>query len=390
MRCASCGAENDARDRFCTHCGAQLTPVAARAQAPPAQTSPSHIARPHVPPESPLRAAGRRLEQLAGTQDLEGFSLREMFGEVFKRRTAEELDDYLVVGTARTTPDVQDVKVAWPRPWLFGRVLLFVAILYAGLAYAAFNFGNIYAVPGMLMLGALAVPLATLTLFFELNVPRNVPLYTALMLMAFGGVFSIIVALFGYKVSHLSWLGASSAGIVEESGKLLVVALVMHQARYRYILNGLLFGAAVGAGFAWFESAGYAFAELLNTQSLVAAVQETQVRALLAPFAHGAWTAIAAGALWRAKGNAPMTIRPFLEGRFWRAFLIPVVLHMLWNSPIPPLLDLKFLLIGVVAWFVVLGLVQQGLWQVRDEQHALKPEGQPAAGAATLALGGSS
>jgi protease PrsW len=127
----------------------------------------------------------------------------------------------------------------------------------------------------------------------------------------------------------------------------------------------------------------------IQTQSLVGAAQETQVRALLTPFAHVAWTAIAAGALWRAKGNAPMTIRPFLAGSFWKAFLIPVVLHMLWDSPIPPLLDLKFLVIGVVAWFVVLGLVQQGLWQVRNEQQAPRQEGQSATGAAAPVPGGS-
>jgi RsiW-degrading membrane proteinase PrsW (M82 family) len=389
MRCASCGAQNNASDRFCTRCGALLSPAPAAGQAPsPEPPAPQAPPRHLHPRESALRAAERRLERLAGTQDLEGFSLRDMFGEVFVRRSSEELDEYLVVGTAQTTPDPRDLKPAWPKPWLFARVLLFVALLYGGLAYAVFNFGNIYAVPGMLMLGALAVPLATLILFFELNVPRNVPLYTTLMLMAFGGVFSIIVALFGYKLSNLGWLGASSAGIVEESGKLLVVALLMRQARYPYILNGLLFGAAVGAGFAWFESGGYAFDLLLKTQSLIAAAHETQVRALLSPFAHVAWTAIAAGALWRAKGAAPMTIRPFLNGGFWKAFLIPVVLHMLWNSPLPAVLDFKFLTIGVIAWFVVFGLVQQGLWQIRDVQRIPGPENQSLTAAATAVPGG--
>lgn len=379
MRCPSCGAENDARDRFCTHCGSPLNPAAALprpAPPPPPATHRNHGA---------LRAAELRLERLAGTQDLEGFSFREMFGEVFKHRTTDEMDDYLVAGTKRTTPDLGEVKAAWPRPWLFIRVLAFVALLYAGLAFAAFNFGNVFAIPGMLTIGALAVPLATLFLFFEFNAPRNVPFHTTLMLMAFGGVFSIVVALFGYQVSNLNWLGASSAGIVEESGKLLVVALLMHQARYKYILNGLLFGAAVGAGFAWFESAGYAFAYLLKTQSLLAAANETQVRALLSPFAHVAWTAIAAGALWRAKGDAPMTLKPFMDAAFWRAFLIPVALHMLWDSPIPPLLDVKYVAIGVVAWFVVLGLVQQGLWQVRDGQRT-----SAAAPAAVGVVGGES
>ena len=33
---------------------------------------------------------------------------------------------------------------------------------------------------------------------------------------------------------------------------------MMRSTRYKYILNGILFGATVGAGFACFETAGYA------------------------------------------------------------------------------------------------------------------------------------
>jgi protease PrsW len=183
-------------------------------------------------------------------------------------------------------------------------------------------------------------------------------------------VVSLIVALFGFSFSSLDWLGASSAGIVEEIGKLLTVALIMRKSKEKYILNGLLYGAAVGAGFAFFESAGYAFEQLLNARSLGAATDNIQMRALLAPFGHVAWTAISAGALWRAKGEGPVTVATFTAPNFLKAFLIPVVLHMFWNSPVElPLLG-KYVVIGVVAWFVVFGLVQQGLRQVKAEQMA--------------------
>jgi hypothetical protein len=39
--------------------------------------------------------------------------------------------------------------------------------------------------------------------------------------VASGGVVSLFVALAGFSVSNLDWMGASSAGIVEEIGKLL-------------------------------------------------------------------------------------------------------------------------------------------------------------------------
>ena len=53
-------------------------------------------------------------------------------------------------------------------------------------------------------------------------------------------------------------------GVVEETSKLLAVIFVTYAARgarYPYQLNGILFGAAVGAGFACSETLGYA---LLN------------------------------------------------------------------------------------------------------------------------------
>jgi RsiW-degrading membrane proteinase PrsW (M82 family) len=57
------------------------------------------------------------------------------------------------------------------------------------------------------------------------------------------------------------------------------------------------------------------------------------------------------------------------EPTFLRAFLIPVGLHMIWNSPLPSPLYLKQLVLGGVGWFVLFGLVQQGLRQVKAEQR---------------------
>ena len=310
-----------------------------------------------------------RLNRLASTDKLEGFSLKEMFSEVFKKRTHEEIEEYFIVGTSKTTPPITEVQTGWPKPWFFTRVLLFTAIIYFGFSYAMDQFLNENLVPGLIMMGSLAVPLATVFLFFELNSPRNVSFLDVLMLVAFGGVVSLFVSLIGFNIAHLNWLGASSAGIVEEIGKLLAVVLIVRKPRYKYILNGMLFGAAVGAGFAAFESAGYAFRELLNQNFDISAMSDViRLRAFLTPFGHVAWTAIAAGALWRAKGDRNITPATFTDQKFLKAFLIPVLLHMIWNSPLPSPYHILQLALGVIGWFVVFGLVQQGLYQVRDEQ----------------------
>lgn len=313
---------------------------------------------------------GDRLSRLASVEKLEGFSLAGMFSEAFTRRTADELDAYFLVGTARTTPPIEEVTTGWPKPWLFVRVLGFLGLVYFGFYAAVLQFQNPRLLPGLILMGSLAVPFATLILFFELNTPKNVSFRQVLSLFILGGVASLFVSLAGFSVADLSWLGASSAGIVEEVGKLAAVILIARGARHRFILNGLLFGAAVGAGFAAFESAGYAFWDaLMETGSIGDTTNLILRRALLSPFAHVAWTAIAAGALWRVKGERPFSAAMLFEPTFLRAFLIPVGLHMIWNSPLPSPLYLKQLVLGGIGWFVLFGLVQQGLRQVKAEQR---------------------
>ncbi|HEY3742865.1 MAG TPA: hypothetical protein VGL53_23625, partial [Bryobacteraceae bacterium] len=53
---------------------------------------------------------------------------------------------------------------------------------------------------------------------------------------------------------------------------------------------------------------------------------------------------------------------------FWKAFLIPVALHMIWDLPIPNFFYIPLILNGIVSWYIVFGIVQQGLRQVKREQ----------------------
>jgi protease PrsW len=328
---------------------------------------------PPLPPSAPaggnvLDPWRERIRKLVGTEALEGFSLREMFSEVFQKRTSDQMDDYFVVGTYRTTPPILEAECGWPKPWLFFRALMFVGIVYIAFSFAFTQFRNMNLVPGLIMMGSLAVPLATVILFFELNAPRNVSLHQTLMLICSGGIASLIVSLIGFDIAGLEWLGDMEAGIVEEIGKLAAVVVLARNSRHKYILNGILFGAAVGAGFAAFESAGYAFRAVLRGATLDQMAALIRLRAVLSPFGHVAWTALAAGALWRVKKDQKFSPAMLLKPQFLKTFSIPVGLHMLWDSPLPsPWYSLQ-VGIGVVGWYVIFGLVQQGLKQVRREQ----------------------
>ena len=253
MVCKRCGFKNGSGSRFCRYCGFALE------QQPPGATA---------APADLFDNFAKRLENLASTERLEGFSVSAMFADVFRRRTPEETEEYFLTGTSRATPPIEAVETGWPRPWFFFRALVFVVVVYFGFSFLMQQFGNTKMIPGMILMGALAFPLATLILFFEFNTPRNVTLHSVIVMMAFGGMVSLALTHFGNRMADLRWLGAMSAGIVEESAKLLTALLLARQTRHKYILNGLLFGAAVGAGFEVFEIAGYAFDRVMTTRPL--------------------------------------------------------------------------------------------------------------------------
>ena len=348
-----------------------------------------------------------RLSKLTSTEKLEGFSLGSMFSDVFKPRKPGEYEDYFSVGTAKTTPPLDQVQTGWPKPWFFMRVLGFMLALYFVMSKTIDVFGNPRMVPGLMVLGSLAVPLATLFLFWELNTPRNVSFVYVLMLMCLGGVISLFVTHVVGDIANLGWLGHASAGIEEEAAKLLAVVLVVRSTRYKYILNGIVFGAAIGCGFAALETAGYSLSngflpdfvrfliahidtlQSVNpkdsealSQVIDAASQNgypamfatIDFRSFMAPFSHIAWTGIAAGALWRVKGANPFKLKMLADPGFLRTFLIPVALHMTWDAPLFALGGVlfwaKYIALGVIAWYVAFLLVQQGLRQIRDAQLA--------------------
>jgi RsiW-degrading membrane proteinase PrsW (M82 family) len=203
-----------------------------------------------------------------------------------------------------------------------------------------------------------------------MNVLRNISLYQIVKMVMFGGITSLILSLFLFKWTNLdSWMGAMSAGIIEETGKALALLIVVTNPRYRTTLNGLLFGAAVGTGFSAFESAGYALmAGLSGGES--AMLHIITVRGLLSMLGlHIVWTSMVGAALWRIRGNRPFSIEMLYDPRFLRIFGLAVALHMLWNAPFSLPFYLKYIALGFVAWVLNLALIQIGLKEVKALQE---------------------
>lgn len=319
-------------------------------------------------------AIRNRFNNLIGLEALsEDFKLKDIFSRVFQKHSLVQMEDQLMTGTFNNTPAITEIETNWAKPWLFSRLLL-VSVSMALLMVIGFRtFQNPLLIPGLIFVGAFAVPISTLVFFLEMNAPRNISIFMTMSLLFIGGIGSIIVALIFFdRLQFLSdLLSASAAGIIEEVAKMLIVIFVMGKfTRYRWVLNGLLFGAAVGTGFAAFESMGYAFRD--NTFNGI--VDSIMMRGILSPFCHIIWTGNAAAALWLVKGDRKFSWNMLGDLRFIRVFLSSVILHMLWNSnwsliSIPVFLDVKLLILGILGWIITLRLIQTGLKQLNEARH---------------------
>lgn len=319
---------------------------------------------------------------------------RMLFSDVFKHHTTEEAEEIFICGTKDTTPDPYSVSKDWPHPWLYSRVLLMFTITFVLLWICVNTFASQLSIPGLIVIGSFAVPLSTMVLFLEANVWKNVSMYTVIKTFFMGGCASLVVTLFLFSVygdKLDGFFGAFIIGLIEETGKAVIVFAILRRFGKLSILTGMLIGSAVGAGFAAFESAGYALRPLLiqmqytgyaaaygksvSTQDIMDSINHLIfMRAVLAPGGHVAWAAISGAAFVIAsKLKGVFDTSLFTETKFLRLFAIPIVLHGLWDSPLAEWINKIFPYGGyisliVIVWIVVMILINMGLAEVSQRR----------------------
>lgn len=318
--------------------------------------------------------ATERINRMVGEEGQIDLNLRDVFSDIFKKHSKQEAEKLFITGTELTTPKEKDISTSWPKPWLFARIFVVFAITYILLSISAYTFDNIYAIPGLIVIGSFAVPFSLLIFFWETNAPRNISIYEIAKMFFIGGAASLVTTLILYSVfpvgAELTYGGAIVVGIVEEVGKLVIIAYFIYNQNSKYILNGLLIGAAIGAGFAAFESAGYAFAfGMFYGDNVMTEV--IFLRAWLAIGTHTVWSAIAGAALVYVKGSKQLSSDTFLNLKFIQLFAVPVILHAIWDMPLYALhnFNLLYIMLIVIAWIFVFTLMNAGLKQIGRLHH---------------------
>jgi RsiW-degrading membrane proteinase PrsW (M82 family) len=183
-------------------------------------------------------------------------------------------------------------------------------------------------IPTVILLGSFLVPICTVA--FALGRAEATNLSPAVLLFGFviGGTLAMPLTALTETLLLPSRYGTFAAvGLIEEAGKGLVLLALASQVRTRGVRAGMVLGATVGAGFASFESAGYALSAVIghsDDHPVIRIVGTELSRAALAPFGHITWTALLGGALFAGER--------LLDRRALWTFLGIVLLHGAWDA----------------------------------------------------------
>lgn len=383
MFCHNCGKELPDGSVFCSYCGTKISAGSFNAKSG-FKKSAEGIGK------SATSAMNAFTKNITGEETGTPVEIRfrDVFSGVFKKHTQKEADELFICGTSLTTPDVKDISKEWPKPWLFFRIFIYLMIASVLLAFIVFNMGNYLAVPGLMFVSSMIGPAAVAVFFFETNSPRNISIFYVIKVFVIGGLMSLIVTLVigNYVYQSFSLIGAFGIGLVEELGKAIVSALFINQInaddKKYYILNGLLIGSAVGAGFAVFETAGYVFATFLESmqidmgwfsysfdfeQSMVNMMAIIILRGITSIGTHAVWTAISGAALCVASNKETIAIKNFTSVPFLGAFIVPITLHALWDWEFGGVM--KLLILSILPWFVAFIYINRGIKEINTEMN---------------------
>lgn len=218
------------------------------------------------------------------------------------------------------------------RRWGWLAALAVGLLLFWAIHAALLSTQNPNLVPALLFFGAALIPTSFVAFVAGRRLDFGVGLGTVAGTALVGGAIGVTTAgVLEYRtLMLLGVMPMIAVGIIEEAAKLIVPALLLFMVRDRHPGDGLLVGVASGAGFAVFETMGYAFVELIRSGGDLAAVDHLLVlRGLLSPAAHMAWTGLTAAALWAA---AAQGWRRRGVGLFVLVYAVAVALHTSWDS----------------------------------------------------------
>lgn len=280
-------------------------------------------------------------------------TVKDLFSGVLKKHPKGVGAKMFMAGTPLSTPAPEEMLSEWQKPWLFFRVLV-IGLIYGILLFVQMNMGYWVGIGSFLSMGCLIVPISILIFFWEVNIPRDIPLYTVILITLIGGVLSLIITM--VVAPHVPG-GAETAAFTEEPAKLIAAAIFIYLLDTKYIFGGMLIGASVGTGFAFMETIGYVMSSFMETGSVDSGVLTLILRSVLAIGGHVTWAAIEGGALVAVKKSEKLNVKHFIDPQFLIFLGASMAMHFTWNGGLTVLLGIPSSLYINVAMCVAAVLV---------------------------------
>lgn len=234
-------------------------------------------------------------------------------------------------GSVPSAPVHADEPARTHRHGWWWKVLLAGGLLWLVTIATTVLTRNTNLIPTLILLGSFLVPFSVV-LFVAERISTSFALASLMITFFLSGLLGVLGA--SVLEAPLTGGGAGAflvVGLIEELVKGVLLVVMGRRLIPKTARQGALLGATVGAGFAAFESAGYAFNAGLAARGidLVSLVQTEAIRSVLTPLGHVLWTAVLGAAVFGASK----------DGRHFRlrisilvTYLLVAVLHGLWDS----------------------------------------------------------
>lgn len=298
-------------------------------------------------------------------------------------KTREGKERQFMAGLPGNIPYESDMLAEWNPPFLFYKFFIGTLVMTALIFVYSYMYGAgtsllVSIVPYML-------PVTLLLFIWELNVPRNVSILDVAFITFFSGIICYFVISFVGDITGMAYADYSifTLPLLSLIARTLLVCVFLRKKSRGYGLNGLVIGAAVGAGYVILTLADdlYYVAEYAGQVTGVMGLMA--VRVVMVIGGEIVWTAAIGGALALAKGRESLKGKHLGDSLFLICLIGTYLIQAFWDYDITDFFARfadnkvavgiyaflytyqgKYILLTVLSWALLLLVARKGMVQV--------------------------